>query len=93
MIEQSDSDSETSACPPPVLVSEGGNFAAQDDELILPLNSPEGAPPNIPFVESNDAPVASDDASFADSYSSNEPNFEHLHQSKQIWETPIWLSL
>ncbi len=35
---------------------------------IVPLNAPEGAPlPNIPFVESNDAPVASDDASVADS--------------------------
>ncbi len=67
-----------------------GNGAAQsyaDDVSIVPINAPdEGAPPNIPFVESNDAPVASDDASVANSYSSNEPDSEHLHQSKQIWE-------
>ncbi len=57
----------------------------KDDESIIPLNAPERAPSNIPFVESDDPPVASDDASVADSYSSNEPEFEHLHQSKQIW--------
>ncbi len=61
---------------PPVFVPEGGNAAAQpdDDELIVPLNAPEGAPPNIPFVESDDAPVASDDASVANSYSPDEPD-------------------
>ncbi len=75
-IEQSDSDSETSACPPPVFVPKRGNAAAQpyaDDESIVPLNAPEGAPPNIPFVESNDSPVAPDDASVANSYFSDEP--------------------
>ncbi len=71
MIEQSDSDSETSDCPPPIFVPEGGNATAQpdaDDESIVPINVQEGAPPNIPFVEF-DAPVASDDASVADSNS------------------------
>ncbi len=52
LIEQSDSDSETSDHPPPVFVPEGGDAAAQqdeDDESIVPLNAPdEGAPPNIP---------------------------------------------
>ncbi len=90
LIEQSNSDSEFSASPPPVFVPEGGNAAAQpdgDDESIVPFNaSDEGASPNIPFVESDDAPVASDAASVAESYSSDEPDSEHLHQSKQIWE-------
>ncbi len=90
MIEHSDSEIEISVCPPPVFIPEGGNAAAQpdgDDESIVPLNAPdEGAPPNIPFVESDDAPAASDAASVADSYSSNEPDSEHLRQSKQIWE-------
>ncbi len=62
LIEQSDSDSETSACLPPVFVPERGNATAQpyaDDESILPINSPEGVPPNIPLIEF-DVPVASD---------------------------------
>ncbi len=69
-IEQSYSDSENLACPPPVFVPEGGNATAQpfaDNEFILPLNAPVGAPPNIPFVEFNDAPDASDSASVGDS--------------------------
>ncbi len=90
MIEQSDNDSETSDQLPPIFVAEGRKAAAQqdeDDKSIIPLNAPdEGAPPNIPFVESDDALVASDDASVANSYSPNEPDPGHLHQSKQIWE-------
>ncbi len=90
MVEQSDSDSKTSDHPPPVFVPEGGNAAAQqdeDDESILPLNAlDEGAPPNIPFVESDDFSIASDAASVAYSYSSNEPDSKNLCQSKQIWE-------
>ncbi len=73
-IEQSDIDSETSVCPSPVFVPEGGNVTAQpyaDDESIVPINAPEGAPSNIPFIESDYAPVTSDDASVADSYFSN----------------------
>ncbi len=38
MIEQSDSESETSVCPPPVFFLEGGNEAAQpqvDDKSII----------------------------------------------------------
>ncbi len=34
---------------------------------ILPINAPEGAPPNIRFVESYDDPVVSDDASIFES--------------------------
>ncbi len=70
MIEQSDSDSEPSEHPPPVLVPEGGK---------------EGAPPNTPFVELDDAPVAPDSASAADFYNPDEPYPEHLCQIKQIW--------
>ncbi len=87
LIEQSDSDSETSDQPPPVFVPEGGNVAAQqdeDDESIVPLNAPdEGALSNIPFADFNDIPFASDAASVADSYSSNEHDSKHLCQSKQ----------
>ncbi len=66
----------TSDQPPPVFVPEGGTASDQpnDDESIIPLIAPdEGAPPNIPFVESDDTPVACDAASVADSYSSDEP--------------------
>ncbi len=65
MIEQSDSESETSDHPPPAFVPEGGDGAAQshvDDESIIPINAPEESPPNIPFVE-EDSNVASDSAS------------------------------
>ncbi len=61
MSELSNSDSETSDCPPPVFVPEGGHGAAQPDEdheSIIPINDPEGAPSNIPFVELDDAPTA-----------------------------------
>ncbi len=54
----------TSDCPPPVFVPEGEDAAAQphtDDESNVPLNAPDRASPNILFVESDDAPVASDD--------------------------------
>ncbi len=72
LIGQSDNNSETSHFPPPVFVPEGGNGAAQpdvDDESIVPLNAPEGAPSNIPLVDLDDAQVASDDASVPDSIS------------------------
>ncbi len=97
LIDQYDSDSETSDCPPPVLVPEGGNATAQHyagDESIVPLNAPdEGAPPKIPFVESDDALVASDDASVADSYSSNEPNSKYLHQSNKLGNANLAISI
>ncbi len=65
----------------PVFVPERENGAAQpytDDESIVPISAPEGAPPNIPFVESDDTPVASDDASVADLYIPDEPDPNHL---------------
>ena len=97
MIEQSDSDSETSACPLPVFVREEGNDAAQQDEddvSIVPINAPdEGAPPNIPFVESDDAPVSSDAASVADFYSFNEPDSKTSMPKQANLGMPIWLSL
>ncbi len=89
MIERSESDSETSDCPPPVFVPEGRNGAAQsneDDEPIIPINAPEGEPPNIHFIALDDAPVVIDSASLADSYNRDEPDPEHLCQSTQIWE-------
>ncbi len=89
MIEQSDNECQTSDCPPPVFVPEGEKGYAQsdpDDESIIPINASEGALPNIPHVEENDAPVASDSASVADYYNPDEPDPEHLCQSKQIWE-------
>ncbi len=43
-------------------------------------------PTNIPYVELDDAPVASDSASVADPYNPDEPDPEHLRQSKQTWE-------
>ncbi len=73
----------------PVFVQEEGNGAIQpnvDDDSIIPINAVEGAPTNIPYVDLDDAPVAYDDASVANSCNSNEPDYEHLHQSKQIWE-------
>ncbi len=81
MIEQSDSKSETSDHPPPVFVLEGENGAAQTNEDNESINAPEGAPPNIPFVESDDSPVASDCASVADFHNSDVPDPEHLFQS------------
>ncbi len=42
--------------------------------------------PNIPFVELDDAPVASDSASVTNSYNPDDPDSDHLCQSKQIWE-------
>ncbi len=89
MIEQSYCDSETLDHLPLVFVPEGGNGAVQpneDDVSIVPINSREGAPPNIPYIELNDAPVASDSASVADPYNPDEPDPEHLRQSKQTWE-------
>ncbi len=94
-IEQSDKDSETSDRPPLVIVPEGGNAAAQqdeDDESIVPLYAPdEGEPPNIPFVESDDAPVASDAASVADSYSSSTWFWASMPKQANVG-TPIWPS-
>ncbi len=87
LIKHSDIDSETSDHPPPVFVPEGGNGAVQaheDDESIIPINATEGEPPNIPFVESNDDPVASNSASVVNSHNPNKP--DHLHKSNQIWE-------
>ncbi len=89
MIEQFDSDCETSDCPHPVFVPEGESGPAQthvDDYSIIPINAPEVSTPNIPFVEFDDAPVASDCASVADSCNPDEPDPEDLCQSKQIWE-------
>ncbi len=54
LFKQSDSDGESSDHPPPVIIPEGGSCAAQpneDDESIIPINGPEGAPPNIPFFD------------------------------------------
>ncbi len=90
LIEKFNSENKTSACATPVVVLEGGNAAVPmggsaasqpyaDDDSIVAL-------PNIPYVESNDAPVASDDASVADSYFFDEPDSKHLHQCKQIWK-------
>ncbi len=90
MIEQSDSDSETSDHAPP----EGGNGAAQpyeDDESIIPINSPEGAPPSIPFVTLNYASLTSDNASVANSDNPDEPDPEHLQQASKSGH-PIWSS-
>ncbi len=50
----------------------------QDDVSIVPINAPEGSPPNIPYVEEDDAPVASDSASVADSHNPVEPDPECL---------------
>ncbi len=51
---------------------------------IIPINAPERAPPNIPFVELDDAPVAPDSVSVADSHNSYNPDPENLLQSKQL---------
>ncbi len=53
---------------------------------IVPINAPDGAPFNISFVELGDAHNASDCTKVADSYNPDEPDPEHLHQIKQIWE-------
>ncbi len=53
---------------------------------IVLINDPEGAPPNIPYVELDDATVASDSALVSDSYIPDEPDPEHLCQSKETWE-------
>ncbi len=98
MIEQSDSDSETSDRPPPVFVPEGGNATAQqdkDDESIVPLNAParvKGAPPNIPFVELDDMPAATHSTSVADSHNPYKPDSEHLHQRQMNLEMSYQLS-
>ncbi len=87
LIEQSDSDSETSDCPCPVFVPKEGNFAAQPDEYdesIIPINDPEQVTSNKSFVEFDGAPVAPDSASVVDSYNPDEPDPEHIRQSKQI---------
>ncbi len=82
LIEQSDSDCEKSDHILPVFVLERGNGVAQpneDDESIIPIKIPQGAPPpNIPFVDLDDAPVASDSSSVADSHNPDKPDPEHL---------------
>ncbi len=68
---------------------ERGNHAAQanlDDVQIIPINDPEEASSIIPFVELNDAPVASNSASVAEFHNLDEPDPEHLRQGKKIWE-------
>ncbi len=47
LIEQSDSDIETSDQPPPVFVPEGENIIDQDAQSILQLNAPEEHPPTF----------------------------------------------
>ncbi len=41
--------------------------------LIILINAPEGVPHNLTYVELDDAPVASDNVSIADSYNFDEP--------------------
>ncbi len=70
------------------MFQKGQNVASQpneDDEAIIPINYPKGAPPNIPFNDLIDAPIAFDIASVADSHNSDEHDPENLHQSKEIW--------
>ncbi len=89
LIEQSSSDGETSDYLPPVFVPVGGKGAAQpneDDVSIVPITPPEGALPNITYVELDNNPVAYGSASVADFYNPDEPDPENLHQSKQIRE-------
>ncbi len=90
MAELSDSDSETSEHSPPVFVPEGGYGAANPNdnhESIISIHAQElakGATAIILVVDLDDAPVATDSASFADSHISDEPNLEHLCQNKLI---------
>ncbi len=52
----------------------------------ISINDQEGVSTNIPFVDLDDAHVASDDASIANSYNPDESDPEHLRQSKHILE-------
>ncbi len=82
LIVQSDSGNETSDCPCTVFVPKRKNDTAQsneDDESNIPLNDPEEAHPNIPFVDLDDASVASDSASVADSNNPDELRKSHLY--------------
>ncbi len=87
LIEQSDSDKETSDHPPQVFVSEGGTGAAKpykDYESFIPINASEGALPNMPYVGLDCTPVASDNTSVVILHNHDEFNSGHLHQRKQI---------
>ncbi len=46
--------------------------------LIVQINAPEEATHNIPCVELDDVPIASDTVSVADSYNPDELDSEHL---------------
>ncbi len=62
---------ETSVHPLPVIVPEGENGTVQphneDDEAMTTVHAPKGVPQNIPFVDLDVTPVASDNASLTKS--------------------------
>ncbi len=58
----------------------------EDNESIIPINAPEGSLPNKLYFDWDDACIASDNASVAESYNPDEPDFEHFCENKQIWE-------
>ncbi len=78
LIEQTDNVSETLDYPPPVFVPDRGNGTTQtqneDSDSMVPINTPEGAPPNIPNVILDDISVTTSIASAADSCNPDEPD-------------------
>ncbi len=89
MIEQSDSDRETSGCPnPPVFSPERVNCPDQpnaNNEAIIPVDAPDVSSSNIHSVDFYDAIVAPSYSSVVDFHSPDEPDPEHICQRKQIW--------
>ncbi len=96
MIEWFDSDEETSASPPPAF--DPGkemdllNLLMKISLLYLSMLQMEHHPTSL-FVESDNSPVASDDASVADSYNPDEPDPENMQPnlaiSKELTSSPI----
>ncbi len=89
LIEQSDSNSETSNCSPQVFVPEGGNGAAksnEDDDSIIPIFVPKWSLFNIHFIDFDDTSIVSDNSSVADFHNPDEPDPDHLCQNKQPCE-------